>query len=94
VSELEFEKVVELIKQFINKQYKCNEDIEICIWNFIEELDSELKKLCSGWCFVELYDSDSDTIVIAVGLLNTVLVEFEYDIEHTVKITSLNVKKP
>jgi hypothetical protein len=93
VSELEFEKVVELIKQFINKQYKCNEDIEICILNFIEELDNELKRLCSNWCFVETYDSDSDTIVIAIGL-STVLVELDYKVKHTVKITNLNVRKP
>jgi hypothetical protein len=91
---MEFEKVVELIKQFINREYKCNEDIEICILNFIEELDNELKKLCNNWCFVETYDTDSDTLIIAIGLLNTVLVELDYDIEHTVKITNLSVKKP
>jgi hypothetical protein len=93
VSELEFEKIVELINEFKNKKYSCKDIIEDCLWRFIEELDKRLKDLCDNWCFVELYDSDSDTLIIAIGLLDTVLVELEYDIEHTVKITNLSVKK-
>jgi hypothetical protein len=89
---MEFERVVELIKQFINKEYKCNENFDDCLLNFIEELDNELKRLCNNWCFVEAYDYD--TVIIAVGILNTVLVELDYKVEYTVKITNLNVRKP
>jgi hypothetical protein len=91
---MEFEKIVELINEFKNKKYKCSEDIDECLLKFVNELDRELKRLCNGWCFVETYDTDSDTLIIAIGLLDTVLVELDYDIEHTVKITNLNVKKP
>jgi hypothetical protein len=91
VSELEFERVVELINEFKNKKYKCRENIEDCLLKFVNDLDRELKRLCNGWCFVEAYDYD--TVIIAVGLLNTVLVELDYDIKYTVKINELRVRK-
>jgi hypothetical protein len=89
----EFERVVELISEFKNKKYKCSENIDKCLLKFIEELDRELKRLCNNWCFVETYDTDSDTITIAIGALDTVLVELDYKVEHTVKIKDLFVRK-
>jgi hypothetical protein len=87
---MEFERVVELIKQFINKEYNCNEELDECLLSFIEELDNKLKQMCNGWCFVETYDEDM--IVIAIGL-NTIFVELDYDIKYTVKINELRVRK-
>jgi hypothetical protein len=85
-----FEEVAKLINEFKNKEYKC-EDLENCLWNFVAELDSKLKQLCNHWCSVERYSDD--IIIVAYGILETILVKFDYEVEYTIKIKNLSVEK-
>jgi hypothetical protein len=83
------ELVLEVLGKFKDRVYKCS-DVSECIDDLIREIDSEIKRATSGYCFIEEYDDCG--VTIACGLLETYFVTLDYDVEETVKVVGFRVE--
>jgi hypothetical protein len=83
------ELVLEVLEKFKDRVYKCY-DVSECIDELARELDEEIKRASSGYCFIEAHDDCG--VVIACGLLETLYVTIDYDVEETVRVKGFRVE--
>jgi hypothetical protein len=83
------ELVLEVLRKFKDRVYKCS-DVSECIDELVRELDEELKRASNGYCFVEAYDDCG--VTIACGLLETLYITIDYDVEETVRVVGFGVE--
>jgi hypothetical protein len=81
-------KLLEVLERFRGRVYRCS-DVPECIDELVRELDAEIKKVSDGYCFIEAYDDSG--VNIACGLLETLYVTIDYDVEEAIKVKGLKV---
>jgi hypothetical protein len=85
----EEELVSGVLERFKDRVYKCS-CLSECIDELVRELDEEIKRATNGYCFIEAYDDCG--VNIACGLLETLYVTVDYDVEETVKVKGFRVE--
>jgi hypothetical protein len=83
------ELVLDVLEKLKGRVYRCS-DVSECIDELVRELDEEIKRVSNGYCFVEVYDDWGATI--ACGLLETLYITIDYDVEETVRVVGFRVE--
>jgi hypothetical protein len=83
------ELVLEVLGKFKSRVYKCSEVSE-CVDELVRKLDEEIKRASNGYCFVEVYDDCG--VTVACGLLETLYVTIDYDVEEAVRVVGFRVE--
>jgi hypothetical protein len=78
-----------VLEKFKDRVYRCS-DVSECFDELARELDEELKRATSGYCFIEAHDDGG--LVVACGPLKTYFVTIDYDVEETVRIKGFRVE--
>jgi predicted house-cleaning noncanonical NTP pyrophosphatase (MazG superfamily) len=73
-----------------SKKYECEQQLQKCIVEFVEELDRALLDATDHYCFVENYNTEA--VAIACGLLDSIYTRLEFDYDITVKVRARIVK--
>jgi hypothetical protein len=83
------ELVLDVLERLKGRAYGCSEVSE-CIDELVRELDEEIKRASNGYCFVEAYDDCG--VTIACGLLETLYITIDYDVEEAVRVVGFRVE--
>lgn len=83
------ELVLDVLERLKGRAYRCSEVSE-CIEELVRELDEEIKRVSDGYCFVEAYDDCG--VTVACGLLETLYITIDYDVEETVRVVGFRVE--
>jgi hypothetical protein len=81
--------VLEVLGKFKDRVYKCS-DVSECLDELFRELSEEIKRATNGYCFIEAYDDCG--AVIACGILETLYVTIDYDVEEAVRVNGFKVE--
>jgi predicted house-cleaning noncanonical NTP pyrophosphatase (MazG superfamily) len=73
-----------------NEKYECEQQLQKCIVEFVEELDRALVDATDYYCFVESYYDNA--VAIACGLLGSIYTRLEFDYDIIVKVRARIVK--
>jgi len=88
-SERLMELILGVLERFKGKVYRCSELSE-CIDRLVQEMDREIRSSSEGYCFIESHDNSGMTI--ACGLLETLFITIDYDVEEAVRVEGFRVE--